>query len=259
MSEFPVESFRDAAPHLRRPFTPGAVKFKVQSTAGNRGMVVGFIDARLVIERLNLVVPHLWYDQYERIDGTALRCQLTVDRITREDVGIGKDVKTLYSDALKRAAVKFGIGVSLYAMKQIWLEIAEKPTKQQLKKTPKATVITPDAESHLRNLYAGWLDLERGGKVFGEPLDHGDDPEGSVGEQADAPTENATENADIFDQERATDQIEGIYRLYDEHLGNGRKPLSKGKLDSLVAAAQNSHEDLAKVEAHVREKLGATA
>jgi hypothetical protein len=77
--EFPCDSFKAAARHLRRPFTPAAVRFKVQATwpkdKPTGGLIVAYIDARLVTERLNLVVPHLWADAYRPV-GTA-RCGAT--------------------------------------------------------------------------------------------------------------------------------------------------------------------------------------
>ena len=55
---------------LRRPFTPEAIKWKVQATGpkgkpSTWGMVVPYIDARLVIERLDEVAPGEWGDRTE--------------------------------------------------------------------------------------------------------------------------------------------------------------------------------------------------
>src|SRR5690554_6875287 len=114
-----VDTFQQAAPELRRPFTAQAVKFKVQAVFGTSALIVAYIDSRLVVERLNHVCPHLWSDAYSD-DGTV--CALTIDGITRHDVGSPSATearKGLYSDVFKRAAVKFGVGVSLYATPQI--------------------------------------------------------------------------------------------------------------------------------------------
>jgi hypothetical protein len=50
-TEFPVETYKEAARHLRRPFTQAAVKFKVQATwpkdNPTGGLIVAYIDARL--------------------------------------------------------------------------------------------------------------------------------------------------------------------------------------------------------------------
>ena len=166
---YPVDTFRDAASLLRRPFTPQAVKFKVQATWDGGALIVAYIDARLVIERLNLVVPHLWADEYEPTNQGLMWCHLTIDGITRRDVGEGKG-KALVSDALKRAAVHFGIGVSLYAVTK--LRVYEKDG--HLKKDEQGKYEpTPNGETHCRNLYEGWLNTI-GERAFGEPLDHGD-------------------------------------------------------------------------------------
>jgi hypothetical protein len=190
---FPVASYREAAVHLRRPFTAEAVKFKVQATWPKAnptgGLIVAYIDARLVVERLNLIVPHLWSDQYRTVGGGQMWCDLTVDQITRSDVGEGQG-KGLVSDALKRAAVKFGVGVSLYATPKMILDVKSgllKPRKDSLELTPKG-------EAHLRKMYGQWLD-SAGTHAFGAPLDHGDveDAQGDTeadpvaGVAADAP------------------------------------------------------------------------
>jgi hypothetical protein len=181
---FPVDTYKDAAVHLRRPFTAAAVRFKVQAATPRdnptRALVVTYIDARLVIERLNMVVPHLWHDAY-RAGGNpkALWCDLTIDGITRSDVGEASDSeqgsspKALVSDALKRAAVKFGVGVSLYAMPQIWLDVATGTVKQKTNRNGKTLEMTPKGEASCRDAYTRWLD-QRGRDAYGPPLDHGD-------------------------------------------------------------------------------------
>lgn len=197
--EFPVESFASAAPHLRRPFTPAAVKFKVQATwpkdNPTGGLVVAYIDARLVVERLNLVCPHLWADFYEPANG-GLLCRLTVDGITRTDIGEGQ-VKGLYSDALKRAAVKFGVGVSLYAIPQSFISTEDGTAKQKRTSKGLTLELTPKGDQQIRAAYTRWLN-EHGTKAFGEPLDHGD-VEGAAGdpeEQMDAEPARRTVTAE---------------------------------------------------------------
>lgn len=174
--EFPVDTFKEAAKHLRRPFTPAAVRFKVQATwpkdAPESALIVSYIDARLVVERLNLICPHLWHDEYQRAD-EGLLCHLTVDGIRRTDLGSDYQGKGLFSDALKRAGVKFGIGVSLYATPQIILSTRDNLVKQKQLGGKKSLVITPNGEARCRQLYTQWLE-NVGTQGFGEPLDHGD-------------------------------------------------------------------------------------
>lgn len=195
---FPLDSFKDAAPHLRRPFTAAAIKFKVQATWPKQqptgGLIVCYIDARLAVERLNLIVPHLWSDHYEPTASGMMWCHLTVDGITRSDVGSDQQGKGLVSDALKRAAVKFGVGVSLYAVPKMILNVSD----GHLKPRRDSVELTPNGETNVRNLYAAWLDTI-GKEAFGEPLSHGDS-EGAQGDiEADAPPVPTTNGGDASD------------------------------------------------------------
>lgn len=181
----PVESLADAIPHLRRPFTPEAIRFKVQSVFKQQDgtpfacLVVAYIDARLASERLNRVIPDKWSAQYRPVDGKANLqwCALTVDGVTRVDVGESPKgmSKDLVSDALKRAAVQFGVGVSCYALPQINLKVQDAHGRIEIRgKADKRTIaLTEHGMVKLREGYARWLE-EHGVARFGPPLDHGD-------------------------------------------------------------------------------------
>lgn len=139
--EFPSASLDDALHHLRRPPTPAAVRFKIQSQAknGDAAQVAAYIDARLVFDRLDQVCGQGWSAGFEALPERLIpppvdnhgellrrpplfvRCRLTVLGVTRQDVGEGADPKAAFSDAIKRAAVHFGIGRALYAMRLAWL------------------------------------------------------------------------------------------------------------------------------------------
>lgn len=86
------------------------------------------IDARAVMNRLDAVVGvGGWSDAYTVLNGKNVECTLTVFGVSKSDVGETNDggfadaMKSAYSDALKRAAVKFGIGRYLYDMEMEWL------------------------------------------------------------------------------------------------------------------------------------------
>jgi hypothetical protein len=258
---FPVASFKLAADHLRRPFAPGAVKFKVQAQIPkdnpSKALVVGYIDARLVTERLNKVCPHLWHDEYERLDGKVLLCRLTVDGITRQDVGeAGAIGKAAFSDAFKRAAVKFGVGVSLYALPPFFLEMKdglEQKQRQVKGQTEKYLVIKPAGDTLLRGRYEGWLETPQG-ENFGVPLDHGDDPtEGSVGDLVDEPP-SQLDLGESLDAPRAEQQKTEILKLYDRLREVDGRKLRKTSLDSMIAGAK-TNEELELIRADVDRKL----
>lgn len=236
--DFPVETFKQAAHHLRRPFTRAAVKFKVQATFPKsnpeRGLIVAYIDARLAIERLNMVLPHLWFDEYQPV-GNALMCRLTVDGITRHDIGDGYTGKGLYSDAFKRAAVKFGVGVSLYAIPQTFLAVTDGHLKPIGQGDRKSLALTPNGETHCRDIYGMWLD-NIGTRAFGTPLDHGD-VEGSQGD-AEAPEQEIAHDPAPVEQAEPVDVIESERaKLIAETAKAG------GLLDKLQLAATHAHGD----------------
>lgn len=124
---------------LKEPFDDSRIKFKLQSKSsdGRYGLFVPYVDARDVIERLN-ATGAAWSDEYEiaeaklklpngsTADGYMASCKLTIDGTTRQDVGEGDTPKAAVSDALKRTAVKFGLGLHLYSGNRVWSELDDR-------------------------------------------------------------------------------------------------------------------------------------
>ncbi len=124
----------DVFEKLSRPFDASDVQIKVQAVSKDKkkGQVVAYVDARVVIDRLDEVVgPWNWKDEYEVLvseEGESgrvveVKCRLTVLGVTKEDVGEGDSMKAAFSDALKRAAVKFGVGRYLYRLPKLWADL----------------------------------------------------------------------------------------------------------------------------------------
>lgn len=191
----------EVLPELRRPFTVEAVKAKIQTAREKNSLLVFYIDARLAADRLNHVCPGEWTDEYVPTPwGQGLECRLTVAGVERRDVGFAtgrKDgreltfaevvqtdmgLKAVYSDAFKRAAVKFGIGASLYALPKL---VVQNNLLSMWKNKPHLFDDSP-AWTVIRKHYADWLD-GGGAKYFGEPLGHGD----TEGAQGDVETQEA--------------------------------------------------------------------
>lgn len=114
---------------LAEPFPAGEVQWRVEALSKDkrRAMVVPYVDARTVLDRLDEVLgPSGWADSYEVLEAKeanyAVRCRLTLLDIAKEDVGEGDSLKAAFSDALKRAAVKFGIGRYLYRLDKQWVD-----------------------------------------------------------------------------------------------------------------------------------------
>ncbi len=121
---------REMLEQLRKPFPASKISFKVQTKPSEKGnaLVVAYLDARDVMERLDEVAGPDWSDRYERIEGgQGLMCYLTIGGVTRADVGDdtneNEPAKSAVSDAFKRAAVKFGVGRFLYDLPRMWAQV----------------------------------------------------------------------------------------------------------------------------------------
>jgi len=135
---------------LARPFDPSEIHWKPQTVSGHRALVVAFVDARLIQDRLDEVVGVMgWQDHYEPLPDGSVVCRLQIrvgdEWITKQDVGgpseqpdEGDRRKAAFSDALKRAAVKFGIGRYLYRLKPQWVDYD--PQKRRIVGTPRLVV-----------------------------------------------------------------------------------------------------------------------
>jgi hypothetical protein len=124
----------DIAARLAAPFDPREVRWKPQTVTkdGKRALAIAYIDARAVIDRLDEVLGiDGWTDAYAVLpDGSTvctLKARIGDAWISKVDVGgpseqpdEGDRRKAAFSDALKRAAVKLGIGRYLYRLKSQW-------------------------------------------------------------------------------------------------------------------------------------------
>src|SRR5437773_7797711 len=131
---------------LAAPFDLSEVRFKPAVVSGNRAMALAYVDARVVQNRLDEVLGvDGWQDDYECLADGSVVCRLRLrmgdEWITKVDVGGpseqpdgGDRLKAAFSDALKRAAVKFGVGRYLYRLPAQWVDYD--PQRRQFPKTP---------------------------------------------------------------------------------------------------------------------------
>lgn len=124
---------------LAAPFPPEEVSWRLGSTskAQKKGMALAYIDARVVMDRLDAVCgPHGWQCRYSHTAGKTV-CDIGVyvpvfddggQWIWKADGAGDSDIeaeKGALSDAFKRAAVRWGIGRYLYSLDSPWVEIEE--------------------------------------------------------------------------------------------------------------------------------------
>ncbi len=119
---------------LSDPFDPQEVRFKPAVISGSRALALAYVDARVIQDRLDTVLGVLgWQDSYRCLEDGSVMCRLRLrigdEWITKVDVGspseqgdAGDRRKAAFSDALKRAAVKFGIGRYLYRLPSQWVD-----------------------------------------------------------------------------------------------------------------------------------------
>jgi len=129
---------------LAEPFSPLQTHYKPQATNNNRCLPVAYIDARDVQDRLDDVMGiDGWRDEYDVIPGVLnVVCKLWLKIpgqgwIAKYGNGAqsaqkdeGDRIKSAFSDALKIAAVKWGISRNLYRMKLPWVDYD--PNKKQI-------------------------------------------------------------------------------------------------------------------------------
>jgi hypothetical protein len=116
-------AFTNTLRTLRQPIDPKFIKTREGWTdrQGNRH-VVEYVEWHTVADLLDRVAP-TWSHSVRGIvqigDMVAVTCAITIDGVTREGVGTGTadnetGIKKAEHDALKRAAIKFGIARELY-------------------------------------------------------------------------------------------------------------------------------------------------
>lgn len=120
---------------LRAPTQPNEIEWRVQSTGESKdgiwARIIPYIDARAVIDRLDHAVgPQRWSDEYKPVTNGFI-CKLSIFTlngwISKEDASDFSDIEPIkggVSGALKRAAVKWGIGRDLYTYEPEYADVS---------------------------------------------------------------------------------------------------------------------------------------
>jgi len=122
---------------LKAPFPKSDIEFRIAKVnkQNRKAQVLAYITSRAVMDRLDAVFgSDKWSDEYDVLENGVtcrLSAKLNGDFITKQDAAPFTEIEALkgaFSDALKRASVKFGIGRYLYNLPNLYVEILpEKP------------------------------------------------------------------------------------------------------------------------------------
>ncbi|HEV3256993.1 MAG TPA: Rad52/Rad22 family DNA repair protein [Gemmataceae bacterium] len=141
-----MSSVEEVTSALAAPFDQAVVRFKPAVVSGNRALALPYVDARAIQDRLDEVMGVCgWQDEYDIAPDCSVVCKLSLKIgdawVAKMDVGGpseqpdgGDRLKAAFSDALKRAAVKFGVGRYLYRLPSQWSDYD--PQRRQFVRTP---------------------------------------------------------------------------------------------------------------------------
>jgi len=121
---------------LAAPFPPEAISWRVGATNSDKtkGLALAYIDARDVMNRFDEVCGQLgWQDEFVETPRGRVMCRIGIRSaegwVWKGDGAGETDVeseKGAISDALKRAAVHWGVGRYLYDMPATWVAIEQR-------------------------------------------------------------------------------------------------------------------------------------
>lgn len=142
---------------LAAPFPPDAISWRVGSTNSDKtkGLALAYIDARDVMDRLDAVCGVTgWQNEFIETPKGRIMCRIgirTADGWVWKGDGAGEtDVeseKGAISDALKRAAVHWGVGRYLYSLPATWVQIEQRGKSSIIKDSERARLRAVAAKS----------------------------------------------------------------------------------------------------------------
>jgi hypothetical protein len=139
---------------LSLPFNPDLVMWRVGATTGDKdkGMALAYVDARVIVDRLDDVLgAGNWQNRYINAGNNKTCCEIGIRMKDGEwvwksdgagDTGMEAD-KGAFTDAFKRAAVRWGIARYLYSLGATWV---------RLQKRGNSHIIDPSEMGRLKDL-----------------------------------------------------------------------------------------------------------
>lgn len=180
----------DILTQLKYPFELTQIHWRVGATNGDktRGIALAYLDARDVMQRLDMVMGTSWQCRYSHSSPSGTICEIGLkldgEWIWRSDGAGDTDYEATkggLSDAFKRAAVRWGVGRYLYHLDAPWVPISSRGRSYVIDEDAAGSALNmpkwaiPDPPLH--RLYALWEATGDAGdyvRSIKEGLDTGD-------------------------------------------------------------------------------------
>lgn len=165
MKDLGIVNVRDLEMELKKPFPFKEIEWRVGSSFERNGEVkalaLPYVTSRAIMDRLDEVFGlDGWSDEYKAWGNTAQLCGITVkigeNTITKWDGADSTDIESVkggLSNALKRTAVKFGIGRYLYSFDPIWVRCEVKGRSKVIAKEEFDTTLANFYKNQLSKIY----------------------------------------------------------------------------------------------------------
>ncbi len=122
---------KDKMKQLTKPIEISEIELRIGTVSEKKGFsILAYKNSRVDVKRFNAVFGARWKPKYEYDEKGELKCTIYVyddeieEWIGREAVGVEsrtEKTKGSYSDALKRAGFRWGVGIELYDMPFFWV------------------------------------------------------------------------------------------------------------------------------------------
>lgn len=165
MNNVEVINVRELEAELKKPFTFEEIEWRIGSSFERNGEVkalaLPYVTSRAIMDRLDAVFGlDGWTDEYQSWGNNAQLCAITVrigDRFIKKwDGAESTDIESVkggLSNALKRTAVKFGIGRYLYSFDPIWVRCEIKGKTKVIAKDEFDTTLAIFYKKQLTKIY----------------------------------------------------------------------------------------------------------
>lgn len=167
MNNVEVINVRELETELKKPFTFEEIEWRVGSSFERNGEVkalaLPYVTSRAIMDRLDAVFGlDGWEDEYQPWGNNAQLCAITVRvgerSIKKWDGAESTDIESVkggLSNALKRTAVKFGIGRYLYSFDPIWVRCEVKGKTKVIARDEFDTTLATFYKRQLTKIYGG--------------------------------------------------------------------------------------------------------